>query len=101
MKPKLRRLCLTSWYAIMTEPLRVIHTAVPLNWNLCCQLVLKAKGTSAYAKAYAEAGLRMVEGGDLVRVQAMYLLSNISHWRGERSKDVRAYLKPLSKRRSK
>ena len=89
------------WCAIMTEPLHVIHTAVPLNWNLCCQLVLKAKGTSAYAKAYAEAGLRMVEGGDLVRIQAMYLLSNIGHWRGERSKDVRAYLKALSKRRSK
>lgn len=44
-----------------------------------------------YAVNYAEAGLRM--SGDVLMIQARYVLGNITHWRGEEAKSVRATLK--------
>ena len=35
--------------------------------------------------------------GESLRVQCLYILNNISHWRGSGSKDVRKVLKDYSK----
>jgi hypothetical protein len=68
-----------------------------LTFKDCCNLILEQCKNEA-AKAYADAGLRMEEGGELARVQALYILNNVMHWRGGRSKDVRAYLKGMVRR---
>jgi len=51
---------------------------------------------NGYAKAYASAGLGL---GDLhaQKVQALYILNNIPHWRGDTAKAVREFLKQFSK----
>lgn len=37
--------------------------------------------------------------GEELRVQLLYVISNLSHWRGERAREVKAILKESSKRR--
>ena len=44
-----------------------------------------------YAVQYCRAALYM--GGDDLRVQCLYILGNISRWRHEKAKEVRAVLK--------
>lgn len=48
-----------------------------------------------YAKAYADAGFGMI--GEEKRVQALYILNNIAHWRTGNAKEIREYLKKVSK----
>jgi len=74
-----------------------------------------------YAKTYARAGLELggstnavvvevggavgiahektgkVMVGEELRVQLLYVLSNLAHWRGERAREVKAVLKEASK----
>lgn len=50
-----------------------------------------------YAKTYADAALALGMVGEELRVQCLYVLSNITHWRGPKAKDVRATLKEASK----
>ncbi len=45
-----------------------------------------------YAVNYALFGMHMVDGEEL-RVQCLYILNNISRWRGDLAKEVRATLK--------
>ena len=49
-----------------------------------------------YAVNYAKAGLGMT-ACELCRVQAMYIVSNITHWRGDMAKKDRVTLKDLIK----
>jgi len=51
----------------------------------------KDKPALNYCVNYARAGLRM--GGNELRVQILYVLSNMAYWRGEVAKEVRAGLK--------
>ena len=61
-----------------------------LSWNDCCRAVLK-ECPDPYAKTYANAGLGMI--GEERRVQALYLVGNITYWRDGRSKEVRTAIK--------
>lgn len=61
-----------------------------------CNAVLR-ESNNGYAKAYALAGSKMT--GEEARVQALYILNNITHWRGGPSKEVRAFLKEFSKKK--
>lgn len=67
----------------------------PLTFHECCKTILHSKANE-YAKAYARHG-RHCSDAEEVRVQALYILNNIQHWRGEQSKEVRARLKEFSK----
>lgn len=49
-----------------------------------------------YAVGYARAGLRMVLSHEK-KVQALYILNNITRWRGDTAKAVRAFLKEYAK----
>ena len=50
-----------------------------------------------YAVDYARAGLRMREGTIQLETQLLYVLSNITHWRGPLAKEVRETLKEATK----
>ena len=72
----------------------------------CCRLVLEFC-PGVYAKTYARAGLRDMDmqnagthknnGYEYMKVQALYILNNMQHWRGENATKVRYYLKTFSK----
>lgn len=73
-----------------------------LGFHACCHIIIeegakllkKNKHHSiAYAVAYAETGLRMNEPSGEARVQAAYILCNLSGWRGEIATSVRNSLK--------
>ena len=51
-----------------------------------------------YAVNYARYGMDLPDGEEL-RVQCLYVLNNISRWRGEVAKEVRETLKAYSKQR--
>jgi hypothetical protein len=68
-----------------------------LGFYSACRLVL-AYCPDAYAKSYAQAGLQMLEE-DEIRTQSLYILNNISRWRGEEAKRVRGVLKQLGRGR--
>lgn len=63
------------------------------DFHLACEDILAAPASPAlvYAIGYARAGLTM--RGHEAKVQALYILNNISHWRGPASKEIRASLK--------
>lgn len=64
----------------------------------CCKAVLaesKNPGNMPYAKSYAQAGLSL-DDPEAIRTQCLYILNNISHWRGETATTTRAALKRLS-----
>lgn len=46
-----------------------------------------------YAVNYAEYGLGLLQGSHEMKVQCLYVLNNMTHWRGELAKEVRAALK--------
>ena len=50
-----------------------------------------------YAVNYARAGLYMT--GEELKVQCLYVLNNMTHWRGETAKEVRTTLKEFTKGR--
>jgi len=73
----------------------------PMTWMQCCFAVCKAAqdnpvGNLPYAASYASAGRRMHDAEEQ-RVQALYILNNITHWRGDLAKRVRASLKEFAK----
>jgi hypothetical protein len=49
-----------------------------------------------YAKAYARAGIQLFDPSDQ-RTQCLYVLSNLSHWRGDLARQCREALKRLAK----
>lgn len=68
-----------------------------LTFNECCAAILRNQNEKAlnYAVGYARAGMGMV-GAD-AKVQALYILNNMSRWRGDTAKQVRESLKNISK----
>jgi hypothetical protein len=52
-----------------------------------------------YAVNYAKAGLSMT--GETLRVQCLYVLNNMTHWRGAVAKEVRSTLKNFTKENKK
>lgn len=79
-----------------------------LSFEECCRAVIDAhargEGGSfmAHAAAYAQTGLNdaaMTAYGSKAksqRVQALYIISNITAWRGDTAKRVRASLKRIA-----
>lgn len=68
-----------------------------MTFDECCATILRNRNEKAlnYAVEYARAGLGM-NGAD-ARVQALYILNNMSRWRGDTAKQVRESLKSISK----
>ena len=52
------------------------------------------KTTLNYAVGYCKVGIGMT--GRELEVQCLYILNNISHWRHEKAKEVRAVLKAFA-----
>ena len=65
----------------------------------CCHAIV-AHCPDQYAKAYAKAGIDLVESRqfDALPTQVLYILSNLSYWRGEQARDIRATLKHIAKK---
>jgi len=68
-----------------------------LTMRQCCEAILQSANEKAlnYAVAYARHGLAC-EGYE-AKVQALYILNNMTHWRGPMAKAVRASLKTIAK----
>lgn len=71
------------------------------GWRQACYLVISAARTAKphagihYAATYARAGLDMT--GHERSVQALYILSNLSGWRGPVARATKDILKTVSK----
>lgn len=71
--------------------------APTMSFDDACRAVIRAaawaKPTALiqYAASYAEAGIGMT--GEDARVQALYILNNLSEWRAPEAKAVRAALR--------
>jgi hypothetical protein len=71
-----------------------------MTFEECCGAIIAAGNDPKqvrqvnYAVGYAEAGKRMTDP-DEVRVQALYIITNIASWRGDVAKQVRADLKKI------
>lgn len=66
-----------------------------LNFHRACRIVI-VHCNNEYARNYARAGLSLHDARSQ-QGQALYILSNISHWRGDLAKIVRDNLKRISK----
>ncbi len=66
-----------------------------MNYYRACEEILAAC-PNGYAKAYANAGLTLTDT-HAQKVQALYILNNISGWRTPTAKTVREFLKEFSK----
>lgn len=64
-----------------------------LSFKECCQKIIDNRNEKAvnYAVGYAQAGISM--DGKSASLQILYILNNITHWRGEEAKLVRNSLK--------
>lgn len=68
-----------------------------MTFHDCCRRVIAAAsafkpGTDIqYAAAYAQAGLSLTAAEE-IRVQALYIRSNLSKWRGTEAREVKAAL---------
>jgi hypothetical protein len=66
-----------------------------MNFTEACLAIVENRTAKPlnYAVAYAGVGLGMEPGTEEARVQALYILNNMTHWRGDLAKTVRAALK--------
>lgn len=71
-------------------------TTVVNTFQGACALVVKGC-PNPYARAYAEAGLGMIGQQDAEYTQALYILCNIGHWRGQDATAVRKFLNEFTK----
>ena len=51
-----------------------------------------------YAQTYAQAAMRDKMVGKMLRVQVLYTLNNLTGWRGEQARKVKAQLNKLVKK---
>jgi hypothetical protein len=70
------------------------------RFHSCCKSIIHAADvdhTKAvnWAYGYAQAGLSLYTS-EGIRVQCLYILNNITHWRGDEAKRVRNELKSLA-----
>jgi len=66
-----------------------------MTFHDACRAVL-AHCPDPYAKSYANAGL-MLATDKACKVQALYILGNMTKWRGDVAREVRTTLKEISK----
>jgi len=68
------------------------------KFHEACQNIVDNADQKAlnYAVNYAKYGLELEELAD-VKVQALYILNNMTHWRGDLAKETRATLKEVAK----
>lgn len=68
------------------------------EFHSACQSILHESKSPAlnYAVGYARAGLSMTDPRE-VQVQCLYILNNITHWRGTTAKRSRETFKRLAK----
>jgi hypothetical protein len=64
-----------------------------MTFQECCKAILADPKTDAYAKGYAKAGLGLSH--EAWPTQALYILVNLNHWRGDKAKEVKASLKVI------
>jgi hypothetical protein len=62
-------------------------------FQIACRSVL-AHCKDEYAKSYAAVGLGLIDD-EAIRVQSLYILNNIRHWRGPEAKDARETFKTI------
>uniref|UniRef100_A0A6H2A6A0 Uncharacterized protein n=2 Tax=viral metagenome TaxID=1070528 RepID=A0A6H2A6A0_9ZZZZ len=76
----------------------LMRPRIELKVHNSLRLIIANKDQKAlnYAVNYARAGLSMT--GEELRVQCLYVLNNITHWRGEVAKEVRGVLKEYTNR---
>lgn len=72
-----------------------------MTWEQACKAVVNAAKRSQganikFAAAYADVGRGMTSEVSR-RTQALYILSNLSGWRGEEAKEVREFFKGVAK----
>lgn len=72
-----------------------------LSFKECCNRIInvamaKNSGDILYAATYARAGLRMTDPEE-IRVQILYILNNLSGWRGPEAKETKEALKKIGK----
>jgi len=68
------------------------------NFQKACQNIIDNQEAKAlnYAVNYAKYGLQ-VTGKAEARTQALYILNNMTHWRGVVAKETRSLLKTFTK----
>lgn len=68
------------------------------NFHTACRNILDNVDQKAlnYAVNYAKYGLKIEKLAD-AKVQALYILNNMTHWRGDLAKETRAILKDVTK----
>lgn len=68
------------------------------KFHIACHDIIDNADQKAlnYAVNYAKYGLEIEELAD-AKVQALYILNNITRWRGDLAKEVRATLKEVAK----
>jgi len=69
-----------------------------MTFNEACKAIIANSNAPAvnYAVGYARAGLSMTDP-EAIRVQCLYILNNITHWRGPIAKEARAAFKEAAK----
>ena len=69
-----------------------------MTFHEACRSIVAHQGVRSlnYAIAYAKHGLTVSDPHEQ-RVQALYILNNMTHWRGDIAKRVREALKAASK----
>lgn len=67
------------------------------EFQAACRAILAESNKPAlnYAVGYARAGLEMTDPEE-IRVQCLYILNNITGWRGEAAKETRGTFKWLA-----
>lgn len=63
---------------------------IDTEWNTVMRAIL-ADCPNQYARSYAQAGIDMT--GEARRVQVLYIVANITHWRTPQARAIREYLK--------
>ena len=83
---------------VLKHKIKVTSTKKLTVFKECCHTILKYRDQKAlnYAVNYARYGLS-ISNVEEAQVQALYILNNITHWRGEEAKAVRQALKEFSK----
>jgi hypothetical protein len=65
------------------------------TFHSVCRTIVE-ESNNEYAKSYASAGLAMSDSEE-IRVQCLYILNNLSHWRGAKAREVKAHLHQINK----
>ena len=78
----------------------LMQPRIELKVKNSLRLIIANKEAKAlnYCVNYARAGLSMTD--DELRVQCLYVLNNMTHWRGDVAKEVRGVLKEFTNRKN-